>query len=357
MQIHSLSYNALEPYLERESGQALVNLGLPMESQYVPSERDDIDRIIRQVYQSPSISVGKIDALPGHLHRIYRITLSSTLPTYHGASLMLKLPPHTGDQQLSCEREALRTDSLMLGVVGADGVIPTPDCIRSEMEPYTIDSQFLLTTCLPGSCLRDVDSTFSTYERADIDRQVGFFMYKISRQRLDVFGYPLQVANGIGFNSWRLAFTSMIDSLLVDAEDRMLSLPYAHIKHHVSRLSHVLDGISEARLVMINLGSPDSIFVDEATREVTGVLDFSSVVWGDSLFARMFTDPSPAMIEGFGRTVASYGPERLRRTLYDCYHALRDIVTNYVRHSDDETEMIGRRLLTKALKEMAATGS
>lgn len=315
MQIQTLSYNAFEPYLERGRSQALMNLGIPMDPQYVPFEQVDIDKIIRQAYQSPSISVGKIDALPGHLHRIYRITLSSTLPTYHGASLMLKLPPQRSNQQLSCEREALRTDSLMLGVVGADGVIPTPDCIRSEMEPYTIDSQFLLTTCLSGSCLRDVDATFSTHERADIDRQLGFFMYKISRQRLGMFGYPLQVASGLGFPSWRQAFTSMIDSLLVDAEDRMLSLPYAHIKHHVNRLSPALDGISEARLVMIDLGSPSSIFVSEATREITGVLDFSSVVWGDPLFARMFTDPRPAMLEGFGRTVTGHGPERLRRTL------------------------------------------
>lgn len=283
---------------------------------YIPSGQLDIENIIRQVYQSPSISVGEIEVLPGHQHQVYRITLYSTLPTYHGVALILKLPPTSESAQLSYEKDALRTESLILGIVGADGVIPTPSCIRSEMQSRTVNSPFLLTTCLSGTSLRNVQHTLSAQARADIDRQLGFFMYKISRQRLDVFGHPLHVASGFGLTSWRQAFMSILDALLIDAEDMMLSLPYAQIKQHMNRLSPVLNGVHDARLVLINLGSPESVFIDVNTKEVTGILDFSNTVWGDPLFARMFTNPSSALMEGFGRpAVTSQGPERIRRTL------------------------------------------
>lgn len=315
MRIQSLPHIAQSIEFDPASYSELGYSQLPMES-WIPSDQINIEKIVYQVYQSPSISVGEIVPLPGHQHPIYRITLSSTLPAYHGVTLILKLSPPFQSTQITYQQEALRTESLILGIVGADGVIPTPSCIRSEMQPQTIDSPFLLTTRLPGACLRNVDYTFTASDRNDIDRQLGFFMYKISRQRLPVFGHPLQVASGAAHNSWHQAFMSILDALLVDAEDMMLSLPYAQIKQHVNRLSPVLNGISDARLVMISLGSPESVFVDETTKEVTGILDFSNVVWGDPLFARMFTSPSPAMLEGFGRPVATYGPERLRRTLY-----------------------------------------
>ena len=74
---------------------------------------------------------------------------------------------------------------------------------------------------------------------------------------------------------------AMLESVLMDGEDVMVSLPYLQIREQVSRMKNALDSVEEARLVVLGFGQAENVLIDRRTNEVTGLLDFGRAIWGD----------------------------------------------------------------------------
>ncbi|KAL9106948.1 MAG: hypothetical protein Q9227_008071 [Pyrenula ochraceoflavens] len=278
-------------------------------------EWTEFEKVVQSVYQSSSISVRHAECLASH-HQVYRITLASTILMIDSTDIILKLPPRANTPQLSHDRSALLTESHVLSFLKHDPVLPVPSVLRCETRRSTISRPFLLTECLPGTRLADALPYLPQSTRCKIDQQLGFFHNHLSLKQAPAFGHPLAVANGTGCASWREAFVTILESLLRDAEDMMLSLPYAHIRQHISRLLPALDDVTEARLCMVELGLPDRVFVNPETGRVTGLVDWSWAVWGDPSFAKMWEQPSADFIEGYGEVFTNAGHLQTRRTMY-----------------------------------------
>jgi len=61
---------------------------------------------------------------------------------------------------------------------------------------------------------------------------------------------------------WKDAFRTMVETCLQEAEDLMLSLPYAQIRHQIYRLAPALESVKAANLVRAELGGSSSVLVD-----------------------------------------------------------------------------------------------
>lgn len=99
-----------------------------------------------------------------------------------------------------------------------------------------------------------------------------------------------------GYNTWREAFLALLESALMDGEDKLVNLPYSQIREEAVRFSPRLDDIKEGRLCIVGLGQPQNVLIDRRTNEVTGLTDFGRAMYGDS-----------AMIDRDGET----GPRQL----------------------------------------------
>ena len=287
---------------------------LAMETDF-GSEWANFERVVQSVYQSPSISVRHVQCLASHHHQVYRVTLASTILMIDSTDIIFKFPPRSNKPSLSHDRSALLTESHLLSFLKHDPVLPTPSVLRCETRPTTISRPFLLTESLPGARLADMLPHVSPYLRSTIDRQIGLFHHHVSLKQAPSFGHPLAVANGTGSSSWREAFMTILESLLQDAEDMMLSLPYAHIRQHISRLLPALDDVTESRLCMVELGLPERVVIEPETGRVTGLVDWSWGVWGDPSFAKIWEDPSPDFMEGYGVILTNAGHLRTRRVM------------------------------------------
>ena len=84
-----------------------------------------------------------------------------------------------------------------------------------------------------------------------------------------------------GYDTWREAFLALLESVLMDGEDKLVSLPYLQIRDEALRLSSSLDAVKQARLVVMGLGQPENVLIDRTTNEVTGLLDFGRAMWAD----------------------------------------------------------------------------
>jgi hypothetical protein len=146
----------------------------------------------------------------------------------------------------------------------------------------------------------------------DIDRHLGFLASTIGQNVAPGFGSLQQVAIGAGKRSWREAFCALFESVLRDAEDIFIHLPYAEIRHEVARLSSALAEVTLPRLVVVGFGRPCHVLLDEESHQLSGVVDFSSAFWGDILMAEIFESPNPAVLEGAGLPVSRTKGEEIR---------------------------------------------
>ncbi|OAA54499.1 hypothetical protein SPI_08745 [Niveomyces insectorum RCEF 264] len=234
-------------------------------------------------------------------------------------------------------------------------------------------------------------------------------------------------------HTWSVAFHSILESILRDGEDVAVSVPYSLIRKQFRRLRHVLDTVDTPSLVVVDAVDDTNLLVKrhpvakekneqgdaEQTRRsssslqptqhafrsttlasttsdvttssvtepfaagivVTGLRDWSHCVFGDPLFASVFSEqPSTSFLRGFDGAEDSVvnvaaedrearashedghedGDDRATTTrllLYQCYHAVVRIVKGFYRPGRDQTthELAARKRLTEALAKLAAT--
>jgi hypothetical protein len=72
----------------------------------------------------------------------------------------------------------------------------------------------------------------------------------------------VKMNNGSMNVPWKDAFRTMVETCLQEAEDLMLSLPYAQIRHQICRLAPALESVKVANLVLADLGDSSSVLVD-----------------------------------------------------------------------------------------------
>ena len=102
---------------------------------------------------------------------------------------------------------------------------------------------------------------------------------------------------------------------LRDGEDALISLPYDGIRELVRRHRASLDLITQPRLMILELAADRNIAVDPRTYQVTGLLDFSTAIWGDPFMSDCFYKPTASFAEGFGKLPNGSADERIRQYL------------------------------------------
>ncbi|CAH0036948.1 unnamed protein product [Clonostachys solani] len=207
-----------------------------------------------------------------------------------------------------------------------------------------------------------------------------------------------------GSTSWSGAFHLMLESVLRDLEDRFVNIAYSRIRGHFKRLKPLLDKVTRPSLVAItcsdmqnllvvesNADGPDSSTVSKEAKapnsppkdqdpgprtrpatpetrgkyKVTGLRDWSMLVFGDPLIATVFNDKAPeSFMSGLHQPIAEDDPftsvpiiedaesAPLRLLLYNCYHALNDLARQYYHTRQGDAELEARRRLLLVLSEL-----
>ena len=252
-----------------------------------------LDAILSLLFPS-TVHVQRSQNIIGRIHSLRLLTLSN------GARLLLKGSPLPGTPLLRQERFFLETEARFLALLGHSANPCIPHLYHYDPRGTLLGSAYLVRQYMAGTSLSDMKSRITAQQRHDIDRHLGFLASTIGQNVAPGFGSLQQVAAGVGKRSWREAFCALFESVLRDAEDVFIHLPYADIRHEVYRLSNALKEISLPRLVVVGFGRPSHVLLDEGSLQVSGVVDFSSALWGDVLMAEIFENPTSAVLEGAG---------------------------------------------------------
>ncbi|OAX82388.1 hypothetical protein ACJ72_03261 [Emergomyces africanus] len=299
----------------------------------------------------PSARVLDYKPLQDNVYPRYLLKLSN------GLELTVKAGPRQLTTLLRQEKHSLRTEAAVLSLLASRNSPYIPRLFRFDVLKFAPKTPFLLKQAVRGAPLNAIEpSSITTADQNRIDEQLGRMVKLLGQFTSTQFGNVHSVAQGEGTQSWKHAFLIFIESILCDAEDMFISLPYAEIRHHMLRLSPALSGVTEPRLVVVNLGDRSNILVDQDTKELTGFADFSDAVWGDVMMAEIFEDPSAALLNGYGSNQMQMDDKslRIRLSLYFCYRQICRIVKQYYRNRQDDEEMRARRGLTTVLIEIQA---
>lgn len=219
-----------------------------------------------------------MEDIRGHLHGICKLRLSN------GSRLVLKLSPSPNTVLLRQERFFLESEAAILLLLKKSS-LPIPRILRYDPRSTNLGSPFLLSTHVPGVLYADALAHLNRSECRDIELQLRSLKSSISQYTAPAFGPAALVASNKGFSNWRESFKSMFESVMMDAEDMTISLPYHAIREAASSVSKELQDVEKARLVVLGLGRPQNVLLDRRTNDVIGLLDFGQAIWGDPAFS------------------------------------------------------------------------
>ncbi|KAF2444353.1 hypothetical protein P171DRAFT_414328 [Karstenula rhodostoma CBS 690.94] len=309
-----------------------------------------IQRAIQSVFRSSKITVQKAERIPGRLHQVYRAQLTD------GSIFVLKCPPHTSSRALRHEKHGLETELRTLRYLReyCQGQLPVPEVYQYQEHGGVLGSPFLLMSFVQGRKLSEMLPYLSTHERNTIDRTLGSYMRTITALNAQQFGMTHNVFANKGSTSWRKAFRALLESTLRDCEDMLVTLPYDSIRYYVEQHVHTLDEVQTPCIVAMDMCDAQSVLVDEQTKQVTGLVGFSNVIWGDPLMNEAIANGSDAFFEGYGeRPPRSAGPHT-RQLMYAIYRATVQIASLHYRPQPHVSDTDARRSLTYAVNSLAA---
>lgn len=277
-----------------------------------PTESDEyqrLDAILSLLFPS-TVHVQQSHNILGHVHSLRLLTLSN------GVRLLLKGAPFPGTPLLRQERFFLETEARFLALFGQSANPCIPQLYHYDPLGRLLGSAYLVRQYVNGTSLSEMESRITVQQRNDVDRHLGFLVSTIGQNVAPRFGSLQQVAVGAGKCSWRESFSALFESVLRDAEDMFIHLPYAEFRHEMGRLASALEEVTLPRLVVMGFGRPSHALLDEGSKQLSGVVDFSSAFWGDVLMAEVFENPSTAMLEGAGMPLTRTRRERIRLLMY-----------------------------------------
>jgi hypothetical protein len=268
-------------------------------SQMLPQgpELTILQNCVRQLFLTTDRSAEAAERLPGDVHINYLLHMSD------GAACIMKSGPGISTRTLRSEQSRLDNESRILLTIARNTNFPVPQHIKfsSRSCSQAIRAPYLIRSYIPGRRLSDVQLSLTPTGKAHIDQSLGVCFRALSSLTANAFGSPHAVRNNNGRRSWREAFLGMFEAILRDGEDMLVSIPYDVVRYHVTSRAQALDAITTPRLTALGACLPEKVLVNEESMQITGLLGFGNVIWGDPEMAAVFAAPSDAFLQGCER--------------------------------------------------------
>ncbi|KAI3319940.1 hypothetical protein HD806DRAFT_525238 [Xylariaceae sp. AK1471] len=313
-----------------------------------------------------------------------------------------------------------------------------PTLIKHSSTSTEVGSAFSLFEPTPGDSISSLGRPLTNTERKSINLQKGRLMRRIANftspngkfgLAVTVLGPPRVPEDAReksreskldfdGTDSWRKTFHLLLEGILRDGEDLAVTISYEKVRTTFHKFSHLLDAITTPRLVVCDADEDDIVLVtrlekkpegrqqedetqrrspkikpdpdisstnpigeaqasldkDDATIKITGLRDWSNCIFGDPLFATVFSRATPEFERGFRQShetrvkhedgdqaqeqninnIEDPDNAPTRILLYECYHATVSIVKQFYRPDENssEREIAARRRLVAALTKL-----
>ncbi len=270
----------------------------------------------------------------GFFNAAARLTLDD------GLHCVLKAAPKDDVKGLRYEKDIMKAEVESMRLVKARTGVPVPNILAYDTSRRLLPSDFFMMTMLPGCPLHKIRKEIPSEQQAEIERNLGRMAYEMSQITGEAFGYWSQPQQPGA--TWRATFLEMVDGVIQDGKDKdvKLPLPYEDLYALMERHFDALDEVITPRLVHWDIWD-GNVFVDPQTCQITGLIDFERVLWGDPLMEAFFgsRDPNSHYAAGFGQGALATRAQVQRRMLYNTYLWMIMIIETFYRKYDNDWQI------------------
>jgi aminoglycoside phosphotransferase (APT) family kinase protein len=225
-----------------------------------------------------------------------------------------------------------------------------PEILVYDTTQTLLPSEFFIMEFVPGVPFHKLRKELSADQQRQVETQMGRMCRQISEITAPAFGFWDQPE--LAGVSWRNTFDHMLQGIMQDAQDMHVDLEksYDEVFHIFRKHYYVLDEVVVPRLVHWDMWD-GNVFVDPASQQVTGLIDFERALWGDPLTESFFLNmpPTSGHLAGYGENLLGTPSQVRRRALYDTYLFLILIIECYFRHYPNNDQENWARTAIKEL--------
>lgn len=243
-------------------------------------------------------------------------------------NLVLKVAPAPGATLLRYEANLMAAEVAASRLVREKTTLPVPEIVFYDDRRTVTPFQYFLVEKLRGAPLNQVKDSVAPEVLAAVYAQVARHL----REMHDAIPAPaFGLFGGPTYPTWRRAYEAWMDDLRQDAADFGVDgLDEAFAI--AAQLAPALDGVTQGSLIHWDLWD-GNIFIDPATGEITGYIDFERARWADPLMEHNFLHASPEFWAQYGApSEADMAPVRVM--LYRLQLHLILVIESYSRGFD-----------------------
>lgn len=250
-------------------------------------------------------TIARVVRLDGYLYSTHQLIGAG------GSFCLLKCSPSAGKRLLTCEEDRLGVEASVLSLLGRRVDVAAPKLLEYQAATASVGGSYIISGPFSGSIMGSMSRASSASERIIVDRNLGAYLQRLATIGNRSFG-PFRRPST---SSWATYFSSLLESILSDGEASAINLPSNLMRQMIVKHRSSLDGIEQAKLVLLEVASTDNIVVDERTHDITSLIDYSTAIWGDPFLSDAFHRPSRSFVEGFGEGVDGDNDKRIRHLL------------------------------------------
>lgn len=155
------------------------------------------------------------------------------LRTSQGFFYILRCRPSSNTHLLRHEDGWLEAEAGVLQSLASRSDVYQPRLIAYQNTTSTIGSAHLISGPFTGSILSDVEPSLSSRDLASIDYSLGQYVRRLASISGQAFGSVCAAQVVPRKESWAKIFAFLIENVMRDGEDAMISLPYDGIRELV----------------------------------------------------------------------------------------------------------------------------
>jgi len=307
-----------------------------------------VEAIVAAAFDADSTLAASVECEEGWFNAVHRLELAD------GSRWILKIAPPPDVRVLRYEHDLVTTEVEALRLVRARTDLPVPEVRAFDASCTIVASPWFVMSHCAGRLLSEVRPSLDADAQAHVDAQLARHLAAMHAITAPAFGRP--DAGATQDATWSRGFARLVDDLLADAVDADVELPIppSGLAELIGGRAVALDEVTEPRLVHWDLWDTN-VFVDEATLEVVGLIDFERVLWADPLMEAQFAgvrQHSP-IVDAYGERLFDEPGAVARRQLYDLYlYLVMTVECAYRNYPTDDIEDLARPMLAVVIDEL-----
>ena len=249
--------------------------------------------------------------------------------------IVLKIASETSVKVMRHETKYIQTEAKILKLFNEQLNIPMPRLIAFDDSGKICREPYFFMSYIDGNPLCEENNITDT-QRRNVKETIGFITQKICSLRASTFGIPNIQESYCRKNSDFVYL--LFDWLLLDAEEKNIAIPKitpGELRLLIKNYSDVLDEVRMPYYVHTDTWD-GNIMVKNG--EVTGLIDYAAILFGDPLLSHDFHDfgaaPNPDFLTGFGKTEFTCN-EKTRIQIYRVWQRLGMVVERKYREYED----------------------